>query len=117
MMLDRTIPFFNTILKCEEYALRQIILPAAYRIVSDQPGFERDWARLECSAGDFENTTNAVDYFCGKYLSTDDSADNLLFLLEDTGKVIGSCISWTDDRKGCPVNSLHWLIIEESCQG
>ena len=116
-MLDRTIPFYNTILKCEGYESRQVMLPEAYRIVSYQPGFERDWARLECSAGDFGHTGEAAEYFCGKYLSADDSADDLLFLAENTGKVIGSCISWTDDRNGSPVNSLHWLIVEEGCQG
>ena len=52
-MLDRTIPFYNTILRCEGYTSQQILLPDAYRIVSYQPGFEQDWARLEYSAGDF----------------------------------------------------------------
>ena len=115
-MLDRTIPFYNTILKCEKYSFQQILLPEAYRIVSYQPGFEQDWARLECAAGDFENEREAIEYFQKKYLSGDSCTDNLLFILESTGKVVGSCISWTDDRNGLPVNSLHWLIVEEGCQ-
>ena len=116
-MLDRTIPFYNIILRCENYDLKQIILPKAYQIISYKPGFERDWARLECSAGDFESEKEAVDYFCNRYLSNNDRTDNLLFLTDYTGKVIGSCISWTDDRNGKMVNSLHWLIVDEEHQG
>ncbi|MBP5605015.1 MAG: N-acetyltransferase, partial [Ruminiclostridium sp.] len=62
-MLDRTIPFYNVILRCDKYAKQQIILPEGYRIVSYQPGFERDWAKLECSVGDFDNEKEAEEYF------------------------------------------------------
>ncbi len=115
-MLDRTIPFYNTILRCDKYTFQPITLPDAYRIISYQPGFEQDWARLEYSAGDFGSEKEATEYFQGKYLSGDGSTDDLLFTLDNSGKVIGSCISWTDDRNGHPVNSLHWLIVEEDCQ-
>ena len=115
-MLDRTIPFYNTILRCDKYTFQPITLPDAYRIISYQPGFEQDWARLEYSAGDFDSEKEAVEYFQSKYLSGDGSTDDLLFTLDNSGKVIGSCISWTDDRNGHPVNSLHWLIVEEDCQ-
>ena len=104
-MLDRTIPFYNTILRCDKYTSRPVSLPEDYRIVSYQPGFEQDWARLEYSAGDFESESEAEEYFQGKYLSGDGSTDDLLFTLDNTGNVIGSCISWTDDRNGHPVNS------------
>ena len=40
-----------------------------------------------------------------------------MFLLDDTGQAIGSCISWTDERHGKKVNSLHWLIVDEAYQG
>ncbi len=115
-MPDRTIPFYNMILKCTQYDQKHIILPDGYQIVSYQPGFEADWARMEYSAGDFENEKEAADCFCDKYL-IGHSRDDILFLLEKTGSVIGSCIAWTDDRKGIPVNSLHWLIVDQNFQG
>ena len=77
-MLDRTIPFYNTIIRCDKYTFQPITLPDAYRIISYQPGFEQDWARLECSAGDFDSEKEAVEYFQSKYLSSDGSTDNLL---------------------------------------
>ena len=115
-MLDRTIPFFNVILRCDDYGLIRIDLPEGYRIVPYQPGYEDDWARMECLAGDFASEKEAADYFRGKY-TVSDSYDDILFLLEKTGKVIGSCTAWTDERKGSFVNSLHWLIIDKDFQG
>lgn len=62
-MLDRTIPFYNTILRCDEYQPQQIKLPDGYAIVSYQNGFEADWARLECAVGDFSSAEEALQYF------------------------------------------------------
>ncbi len=115
-MHDMAISFYNTILKCEEYVTASPDLPEGYRIVPYRPGFEDDWARMECEEGDFEDEKEAADYFREKYLR-DGCREDLLFLLEPTGKVIGSCIAWTDDRNGVPVNSLHWLILDERYRG
>ena len=53
-MLDRTIPFCNTIMKCSDYKYRDVELPDGFSIVSYQPGFEREWAKLECAIGDWK---------------------------------------------------------------
>jgi hypothetical protein len=34
-MLDRTIPFYNTIMKCSDYSLRHAELPDGFSIVSE----------------------------------------------------------------------------------
>lgn len=115
-MLDRTIPFFNTILKCTHYDFKQIVPPDSYKIISYKNGFENDWARLEYSAGDFDSKEEGVNYFCDKYLKSD-SFEDILFLLDKNDKVIGSCIAWSDLRDGKEVNSLHWLIVDKDYQG
>ncbi len=115
-MLDRTIPFYNLILRCDKYPLRQIQLPADYTIVPYEKGLETDWARLECAVGDFATYEEAVRYFTEKYVTGSDP-EKILFLLSDTGQTIGSCISWTDQRQEREVNSLHWLIMDEAYQG
>lgn len=114
-MFDRTIPFYNTILRCAEYQPQQIKLPDGYAIVPYKNGFEIDWARLEFTVGDFLSVEEAIRYFRDKYLCG--KIDDILFLLNDKGQVIGSCAAWTDERKGSDVNSLHWLIVDEQYQG
>ena len=67
-MLDRTIPFYNTIMKCEGFSHRENILPEGFSIASYQPGYEKEWARLEHSTGDFESPGEAENYFVETYL-------------------------------------------------
>ena len=115
-MLDRTIPFYNTIMRCDDYARQRVTLPGGYRIAAYHPGNEYDWARLECAVDDFENTDEAAAYFKDRYLA-DGNREDLLFLIDGVGAVVGSCIAWTDRRENAPVNSLHWLIVDEAHQG
>lgn len=114
-MLDRTIPFYNTILRCDEYHLQQINLPEGYTIVPYQKGSEADWARLECAVGDFSSVEEALQYFMEKYPNNGND-DDILFLQNDKGQAVGSCIAWTDARQGNSVNSLHWLVVDEQYQ-
>lgn len=114
-MVDRTIPFYNTILRCDEYHLQQIKLPDSYTIVPYRKGFEADWARLECAVGDFSSVEEATQYFMEKYPNRGND-DDILFLRNDKDQVVGSCIAWTDVRQGNRVNSLHWLVVDEQYQ-
>lgn len=115
-MIDRTIPFYNTILRCDKYHPQQIKLPDNYAIVPYKNGLEADWARLECAIGDFPSDEEAVQYFMEKYHNKGNN-DDILFLLNDKRQIIGSCIAWIDERQGNDVNSLHWLIVDEQYQG
>ena len=115
-MLDRTIPFYNAILRSDSYELQHILIPEECQIVTYQPGFEKDWAKMEYKAGDFDSEEEASSYFCEKYCLPGRS-DDVLFLRIGTGQVIGSCIAWTDERNNAPVNSLNWLIVDDEYQG
>lgn len=67
-MLDRTIPFYNTILKCADSENIEVELPEGFSIVSYCPGYEKEWARLECAIGDFDSPMEAEQYFVESYL-------------------------------------------------
>ena len=49
-MLDRTIPFYNTILKCSDYSPRPVELPDGFSIVSYQYGYENEARAMEARA-------------------------------------------------------------------
>jgi len=116
-MLDRTIPFYNTILRCDHYLAKDTALPNGYSVVTYKPGYEKAWAELEYSVGDFDSAGEAEEYFVSTYLKDTDKTDNILFLKDAEDKIIGSCIAWQDDRNGALVSSLHWLIVDEDHQG
>ena len=62
-MLDRSIPFYNTILRCDDYQPKAVSLPHGFSIVPYKNGYEKDWARLEFSIGDFDSFSEAESHF------------------------------------------------------
>lgn len=116
-MLDRTIPFYHTIMKCVDYERRNIELPDGFSIVSYQQGYEAEWAKLEYSIGDFGSVTEAEKYFVETYLQNPELYSNILFVLNKENDVVGSCIAWQDMKGTYSVSSLHWLAVHEQYQG
>ena len=116
-MLDRTIPFYNTILKCECCQHKEVILPSGVSIVAYENGYEKAWAELEYSVGDFDSLEEAENYFVATYMQEQALLSNILFLLDEEKSVVGSCIAWQDKRKDSYVSSLHWLIVDEKYHG
>ena len=116
-MLDRTIPFYNTIMKCSDYSPRRAELPDGFSIVSYQRGYEKDWAKLEYDIGDFDSLDAAEKYFVETYLQNSELLPNILFLLNREHSIVGSCIAWQDLQGAKSVSSLHWLVVQERYQG
>ena len=116
-MLDRTIPFYNTILRCDNYQYKDVVLPNGFSIVPYKSGYEKAWAELEYSIGDFESLEEAESYFISTYLQNRSLLNNILFLLNEDNLIVGSCIAWQDKRKESIVSSLHWLVVNEEYQG
>ena len=116
-MLDRTIPFCNTIMKCSAYTYKEVELPEGFSIDSYQPGYEKGWAKLEYAIGDFGSVTEAEKYFVETYLKNSDLFQNILFVLNKDKDVVGSCIAWQDMQGTNSVSSLHWLVVDERYQG
>ena len=116
-MLDRTIPFYNTIMKCSDYLPRRVELPAGFTIVSYQRGYEKEWAKLEYAIGDFDSLEAAEKYFVETYLQYPERIPNILFLLNAEHEIVGSCIAWQDLQGAKSVSSLHWLVVQERYQG
>ena len=117
VVLDRTIPFYNTILRCDNYQCKDVVLPNGFSIVPYKSGYEKAWAELEYSIGDFESLEEAESYFTSTYLQNRTLLNNILFLLNENNLIVGSCIAWQDKRKESIVSSLHWLVVNEEYQG
>ncbi len=116
-MLDRTIPFYNTILKCSDYSHQEISLPDGFSIVSYQPGLEKEWARMEIAIGDFGSLEEAELYFAETYLQNPYMFSRILFAVDKNNNVAGSCIAWQDPKGESKASSLHWLVVDEKYQG
>lgn len=116
-MLDRTIPFYTTILMCDRYDRKKITLPDGFEITAYRDGYEKAWARLECGIGDFDSPEEAKNYFISTYLKEESRFGDILFMLNAEQHVVGSCIAWDDRHGDTEAASLHWLVVDEACQG
>lgn len=116
-MLDRTIPYYNTILRCDNYHHKDMMLPKGFAIVPYKCGYEKAWAELEYAIGDFESLEKAENYFVTTYLQDQELLGNILFLINESNMIVGSCIAWQDKRKDSLISSLHWLIVDEKNRG
>ena len=116
-MLDRTIPFYNTIMKCADYRHQNMELPEDFSIVSYRDGYEKGWADLEYAIGDFGSVAEAEEYFVHTYLQHAGLFRNILFVLNKDHHIVGSCIAWQDPRGTKSVSSLHWLVVHERYRG
>ena len=112
-MIDRSIPFFNIIMRCDRVLPMEIKLPEGYRIRPYQPGDEAAWAALHVETGDFAAAAEASAYFMDKYAA---DLSRALFAVSPMGDVVGTVTAWTDDRAGESIRSLHWLAVAQAHQ-
>lgn len=113
-MLDRTIPYYDIIMRCDRILPMEIKLPEGYAIRTYQPGDEDAWADMECAIGDFPSRDAALQLFTKRYLADAAMADHIFFAVAPNGQIVGSAIA---DPRGMNVRALNWVVVDESHQG
>lgn len=117
-MIDRSIPYYNLILKCNEICITSVLLPEGYSFQMYNKGDEKHWAELEYEIGDFSSVEEAETYFRRNYCKQiDELKKRCVFVVDDKGNVVGSCIAWHDLKDKATVASLHWLVVSQKHQG
>jgi len=117
-MIDRNIPYYNLILKCDKICTAPVSLPEGYRFKMYDVGDEKYWAKLEYEIGDFATIEEAESYFKTNYCSQFDSLKKrCIFVVDVYGDIVGSCIAWHDLKDNDKVASLHWLVVSPKHQG
>lgn len=112
-MIDRTIPYYDIIMRCDRILPMEIKLPEGYSIRTWQPGDEDAWADMECAIGDFPTREAALELFTGRYLADAAKADHIFFAVAPDGQIVGSAIA---DPRAMGARSLNWVIVHESHQ-
>ena len=117
-MIDRSIPYYNLILKCTKICTTPVSLPEGYSFKMYDVGDEKYWAKLEYEIGDFSSVEEAEMYFKTNYYNQfDELKKRCVFVVDACGNVVGSCIAWHDLKDNDTVASLHWLVVSPEHQG
>ena len=117
-MIDRSIPYYNLILKCTKICTTPVSLPKGYSFKMYDVGDEKYWAKLEYEIGDFSSVEEAEIYFKTNYCNQiDELKKRCVFVVDTHGDVVGSCTAWYDLKGKDIVASLHWLVVSPEHQG
>lgn len=118
-MLDRSLPYFNVIMKRPSgRPIPKIRMPAGYRITRFNSGKEESWAEIEASVGEFDSTGEAVRYFRQTYLPlADELRKRLLFMENEQGEAVGTITCWWDYTGKRRDPSVHWFAVKSGFQG
>lgn len=92
-------------------------LPEGYSLRLFRPGDEAYWAEIVTAAGEFDTAEEALDYFHSHFGPHYDAlADRCLFLLDGSGRPVGTSTGWFMDGDAA-VGRLHWVAIAGDYQG
>lgn len=118
-MPDRSIPFYNLILRCDAWQGAASLPPEGFRLRRFQPGDEAAWSALEYEIGDFPSPEEAQAYFLRTYGDhPQELARRCVFAVDSGGRTAGTCTAWRDPgRDGGEIASLHWLAVSPGEQG
>lgn len=120
-MLDKTIPYYNILMKCPYISRdKAIYLPYGYTFKTYEDGDEAAWADIERAAGDFEDITKeeTVDYFRKQYFPhKEELYERCMFALDEKKKPVGTCMAWFDNKDNKRAASIHWLCVSPRIQG
>ena len=116
-MLDKSIPFYNLILKCVRPPTLDIRMPPGFSLRPYQDGDGSSWAALEYAVGDFDSQDDAHAYFLRTYgRHAEALRRRCVIAISPDGRPVGSCIAWWDRRTDAFVPSLHWLVVDPDFQ-
>ena len=115
-MLDRTIPFYNIIMRCDRILPMEVKLPEGYAIRTYQPGDENAWAALMYAVGEQTSLVDAKAEFIQRYLADETLTDRTFFAVDAEGAVAGTAIAWEQDPRGIGTRALHWVAVHPAHQ-
>ncbi len=118
-MLDKTIPYFNIIMRrAAKKPLPHISLPSGYSYIYYKRGFEKDWSEIMASVGEFDSAQIALDYFNENYLINPDEVNRrTLFIQTAENEKVATVTSWWHYTGVKRTPTLEWIAVKPEFQG
>lgn len=121
-MIDASIEYKSIIMRCDRIDKSAYLeLPSGIEAVFYKEGMEMVWAKVQKAAGEFaeDSVSDAAAYFMERYGDRrQELSERCVFLKEqETGRYIGTCMAWFEQKKGEEVPVLHWLAVDDAYAG
>lgn len=121
-MIDASIEYKSIIMRCDRIDKSAYLeLPSGIEAVFYKEGMEMVWAKVQKAAGEFaeDSVSDAAAYFMERYGDRrQELSERCVFLKEqETGRYIGTCMAWFEQKNGEEVPVLHWLAVDDAYAG
>lgn len=119
-MLDKTIPYAEIwMYRLQELPVTEQALPEGFHFEFYQKGDEVEWAAIETAVFEFENETQALDYFKEKFAPYPaELSQRMLFIIDFSGKKVATCSAWWKQLpNGDRYPLIHWVAVKPDYQG
>lgn len=117
-MLDKSVPYIDFLMRRKKGSTIPIYdLPDGYKFVLYKPSDEKSWAEIETSVLEFENESDALDYFNKEFKPYVAAVEKrCVFIENDTGEKIATSTAWWCCPNKC-LPRLHWVAVKPQYQG
>jgi len=118
-MIDKTVPFAKLkMVRKAGMPIPDYSLPEGFKYTFYKDGDEKDWARIETSAGEFDNEFAALMRFKEDFMpEADELYRRCLFIESKDGEKVATATAWWSFVDGERRAWLHWVSVAEGCQG
>ncbi len=99
--------------------IREVPVPAGYRIRTFHPGDETAWARVETAVREFRDEARALEHFASEFgPHVDEMRERCLFLDTTDGEAVGTTTAWRNPLfQGRDWGRIHWVAVIPEHQG
>ncbi len=119
-MLDKTLPYYGVIMiKKDLTTYPKYTLPEGYRFSMYQHGYEKSWADIEASVGEFGSIQDALNHFNKEFSPyPHELQKRCLFVQDKDGKFVATTTGWYGNHLSHkPLPRIHWVAVKPEHQG
>lgn len=119
-MIDKSLPKHYVFLyKTDTKNYPKYELPEGYKIEFYKKGDEVEWAKLECSIGQFGSVEEGIESFKQSFVygQTLNPEERMLFVKDESGEYVATLSLWDGMYLGKNCQRLHWLAVSDKCAG
>lgn len=113
-MYDRSIPYVHLSMYAPRLNdIKSFDIPEGCAMRTYMPGDEEHWARIEMTAGEFEDIPGALEGF-ERYYGADRALlpGRMFFIIDEHGIPAATATAWFSGKDPC----LHWVAVREDMQ-
>ena len=118
-MLDKTVPYISVkMIKRYVRNYPKFKLPKGYGFLRYAKGYDRYWAEIVTSSGEFDAREDALRYFRKEFKNTRLLGDRCFFVKDPEGRLSATVMLWEGrDIEDILTGRLHWLSVRADAQG